>query len=495
MKTIGRALTNWNSRGFPLPLLVILLALMIRLPLYHTPYWRTDDTGEYLNVARNLALGRGLTQSVKFRLFQTDPVITSALKGRPVATAIALSFLLRIKNDAYFLQLGYLLLNALNAGLVYLLCRSFFSAKLSFFGGLLAAFNPNMFVNSRLILSEPLLIFWVLIAMVVFFRMREQAGKYFILGILAGLAYLTRLEGLFILPAFGWSLKRKPRYLFLLFLGFLLTALPFFYLNFRLNGNPLFTYNEIYFRVRSLQEALGGGFERPIPAIAEFVRQNYLWIISRLGINLINHLNSFMTFGYFGPLIFFVLYGFRRWQKFSPLLIFSFLTLGLYTLLWAAIFERERHFIVIYLLLLPLVLQFLKEFSRWPLPSVVSVLTLSVYLVLDIHRIFWARNTEPQIDIWNRLEKQEVYRWIDKHTAPSAIFATTNALQFNIFVDRPAILVPDNLSKDNFVRFIREYRVKYFLCEREKGYGFFRDRGRLVADFAGARIYCVSDCD
>jgi hypothetical protein len=46
-------------------LLVLITSLLVRLPLYTSPYWRKQDTAEYIDFARNLAAGKGFTQSIK----------------------------------------------------------------------------------------------------------------------------------------------------------------------------------------------------------------------------------------------------------------------------------------------------------------------------------------------------------------------------------------------------------------------------------------------
>src|SRR5260221_3607445 len=85
-------------------LVIFIIAISLRLPLFHTVYWRTSDAIEYINLARNIATGQGFTQSFKTSYFDNYPVITSAFHGRTSFLAIPLAGILLLGGNEYSLQ-------------------------------------------------------------------------------------------------------------------------------------------------------------------------------------------------------------------------------------------------------------------------------------------------------------------------------------------------------------------------------------------------------
>src|SRR5260221_3199206 len=213
-------------------ILVFLIALCIRLPLYHNVYWRTGDAIEYINLARNIAGSHGFTQNIKFRYFDDYPVTTSAFHGRTSFLSIILAGIILLGGNEYAMQFFILVLGAVNACLVYVLCRKWVSPKYSLVAGLLASVNPNLLINSRLILSEPLFSTFILLTLIVILYMREHLLKYSIAGIITALASLTRTEGAFLLPLLRVTAVKAPNRLIktgVLIASFIIVSSPFFY--------------------------------------------------------------------------------------------------------------------------------------------------------------------------------------------------------------------------------------------------------------------------
>lgn len=454
------------------------MALLLRIPLFGTPFWRTNDTMEYINVARNLDRDRGLTLSVKFILSDQTPVVTSALRSRPPLTSLILAGLLKIRDDPYFLQAFNLFLGIVNAVLVFYLSRSFAA-------GLLAATNPNILINSRLILSDQL--FGTLALLVVLVR-----KNVVLVGVTMALLALTRLEGALMLVPLTIFFWKKPKQILLMFASFLLIMLPYFLVNNQANGSPLFSKNTIHYQVWDVREALEGGFGRTFPSPATFISQNFLGVVIKIADTAKLHLQSLLYFDYFGPLAILLYFALRfSWRKYLPWLIFCLLVLLLYSSLWSATFERSRHFIFIFLLLLIPLGQFIEKSWKRPLVFLTLAFVFVSYLGFDIHRISWARDVDPTVSVWDQADKKQIYEWLRTQTSPSAIIASTNPFMINLQTDRPTVALPTNLTAENLPRYLSAFKVSYVLLLDGDQLDYLFGSFPLAVSFSNARIYQV----
>src|SRR6185437_8294977 len=169
---------------------------------------------QYINLARNLASGQGVIQNIKADYSTTDPVISSSFRGRTSLLSVFLAGILLLRGNEYSMQLFCFIIGIINACLVYILCRRWVSPVWSFMAGLLAALNPNLLINNRLILTEPLFTMFILLAFTTIYYMKEKYLKYFITGCFVSFAYLTRTEGLLLLPLLiVTSVKTPNRFL------------------------------------------------------------------------------------------------------------------------------------------------------------------------------------------------------------------------------------------------------------------------------------------
>ncbi len=123
--------------------------------------------------------------------------------------------------------------------LLYALLRRYLGDRPATFGLLFFAFAPSNWYFSRVLMSEPLMIFFS-VALVYYFslwlgvpddRVSPNSGRYFALAVLCGaLAFLVKLPTLMLLvpllfiahQRYGWGLFKQP----LLYLFVLLTVLP-----------------------------------------------------------------------------------------------------------------------------------------------------------------------------------------------------------------------------------------------------------------------------
>jgi len=72
--------------------------------------------------------------------------------------------------------------------------------------------------------------------------------------------------------------------------------------------------------------------------------------------------------------------------------------------------------------------------------SAIFFLTLLLYLIYDVHELWWARKSLGQLE---QKQATPVIAWVRKNVKPDEITASRNPLAFFLYTQRPAILVPE----------------------------------------------------
>lgn len=411
---------------------------------FQTPFWRTPDAIEYLNVAQNLVWAKGLTQSIKWNFFDNSPVITSALKGKPILTSIIFFQIIQINSDPYSIQFFLLFLGACNVVLFYFLCRAFLRPKISFFTSILFALNPNILISGRLLLSEEIFYFFVIIAFIIFYRLKDSYYKFTALGIISGVSYLTRNEGLFLLMIFlFFSSKKRKVFILILILSFITSISPFLYQNFEINTNPFYTYKIFHFSVHHFSEGMTDGFGKKFPSSFSFISKNLFWVISAIGIGFKNYLIQLLGFTFLGPLSLVYILNFKKIpKKFLPIISFSLILFLTIVFVWALFPEPERHLSLSFILLLIPIFYFFEEKF---LIKFLFVLTIFIYLGFDLHRIYWARNIESKQFNEEYKVNKNIYDWVKNNTTKDSVIANNDPWKFYFYTQRPSILIPNKL--------------------------------------------------
>lgn len=473
--------------------------MSIRLPLYHTLYWRTNDAIEYINLARNLASGQGFVQNFKSDYFTNYPVITSSFHGRTSLISLFLAGIYLLHGNEYTMQIFIFAVNAVNACLVYLLCRKWVKPQWSLAAGFLAALNPNLLVNSRLILTEPLFTMFILLALIAMYYLKEGLWKYAIAGMFTAFSYLTRAEAIILLPLLTFFVKSPNRIVktIILVASFVLISIPYFYGNYVANGNPLYSVNHRLYIVKDFQEEVNGkGYGNVLPSPITFVHDNFLWILEQEPRVFIGNLNSLVYFDYFGPFLFLLLVLFckQTWKKFSIFYIYAIFIFLLYTSAWSALFERSRHFTSTFLLLLiPLayILEIVAK-KNMKIAFVILVVTFLPYLFFDMHRIVWARTVDTApLDRVGPIMRNEEYTWIKNNVKKDDVVSNDNAEMLYLFTDCASIVTPNSLNQKNYSAYIHYYHVKYFVLEIPNRFPFIEKMTKLKASFPYAKVYEV----
>src|SRR5882724_3573294 len=451
---------------FILPVLLFLSAFLLRITLLDTEFIRTMDSVEYINVADNIASGQGFIKTLKVYLIDDKPVIGSGSLLRPLFVPLIYAVLLAINKNYYFLQFFNLFLSAVNVILFYFLAKYFLKRNLAFVAAIIIAFNPNLIIDSRFIISEQIFYCLVLSFFLFYFRLIDAWGKYALLGAIAALAYLTRIEGVLLLVTLILTKFYKPFYLGITILCFFLLSLQNFFLNFQATGNPFYSFYSFHLSVlnyRQIQE----NFYSFLPAPIDFIKDNIFAIMQRIETINIGNITTLIRFRFLGFLsLLLILPIFKKKisgiNTLTPIILFSIFFYLTVTVIWSVAFQPERHLALLYMLLI-IILFFIAERNvSIKLLYIISIITLCIYFTYDVHEIWWVRANSA----FFQQKNDQSFAWIRQHTNKNDIIATRDPWTMYVFTHKPSIILPYNFpllvhEEKEFKKYIQIYNVKY----------------------------------
>lgn len=188
-------------------LAIVIFAFVFRLVLAGFPRVIRWDEPDYLWLGASLLQGRGYTISGVPELHYTPllPILSGAIS-------------LLTGNPEFGTSFWYVLLGALTVVPVYLFARETYGRTVAFLSAALTAIFPAL--SSTVLywgtMTEPLFLFILYTALWVAFRaiQRDSLWRYALTGVLMGLAFLARPEGIVWLAAYAfmflvvWALRR-----------------------------------------------------------------------------------------------------------------------------------------------------------------------------------------------------------------------------------------------------------------------------------------------
>jgi hypothetical protein len=232
-------------------------------------------------------------------------------------------------------------------------------------------------------------------------------------------------------------------------------------------------------------------FDRTFPTTFEYITGNYQSVIPKIYGMFVENLKSLLDFAFFGLLsIPLMLFFIQKKSKFRIELIFCIYLFTWYSVVWSAFVESERGFMIIYLLLLIPAFLTLKNLKP-VLASLIIVTTLFSYIILDVHRINWARNADPAADDWSDLKRGKVYAWIKQNTKEDAIIAAPSPWLLNLFTQRPSIILPGKINPNEIKKFAKKYNVSFVVTP---GKNNVFSKFKTVYSENDAVIYCLNKC-
>lgn len=202
--------------------IILIIAFLIRLYKISLVKCIASDGIAYIDIAEDIIAGRGF-----------NPVW-------PPLYPLFISFFLRCGfNPELSGQLVSVLFGTLTVGIIYISVKQIFSERTALISCLFAAFHPYLVRYSAEVLADSLFTF--LITTVVFLGWlvikKKNVSLVFLTGLFCGTAYLTKPEGIFLLPVisawwiFSCRYQRYRRILVILisWLAFFAVGFPYLY--------------------------------------------------------------------------------------------------------------------------------------------------------------------------------------------------------------------------------------------------------------------------
>jgi len=339
--------------------------------------------------------------------------------SRPLVWPLILGFFLKLGANISFLRTIELFFAAGSIYLTYLVARNIFNSKVALYSSLFLAFSPTFYFFSSKLLSGIPSLFFALFGIYLFLN-----KKYFLSGLLLGIAFMTRFLQIFVFIVLFlnllFCLKRKKdmlRNLMKLSLGFSIVLIPYFILNFILYGNPLHPFILQNF----LSNNTGSIYHQPLWFyIINLLKENLLISISIIGLYyLIKN-----TFSY------------KNYKKSSLLIIFlSFF------IFYTAINHKEIRFMI---LLFP----YLYIITAYSLNLIIEKINLKkslYYSFLVMIFSIWFLQSFSQIYV---LESDEIQQE-NKHTIFQNFFEKDNL--GNIWISNPIFALFSDKKIDELI--------------------------------------------
>lgn len=227
---------------------LLVFSALVRIPVMtHHPIPSGDGIASNLEMAVNLSRGEGFSTMRKWTLYDPsmDPVRPEGNRQPAIASLLLLVFALTGPGFQYAQALS-LCIGLICLFVCWFWARRLFGRRAALITLAFLGFNPLFVWYS--VQPESLLLFTSLFFTVLVLADRESISfpRSAVLGLVVGLSYLTRTQGLILALSMGiWILFRGgSRRLFkaILFAGvFLLTCAPWFARNIQAFGSPTYT--------------------------------------------------------------------------------------------------------------------------------------------------------------------------------------------------------------------------------------------------------------
>lgn len=234
---------------------IVIVAVVLRLGFmifalehHYNPIFPIQeiDAKEYYQIGLNLAQHGAFSQS------KVAPLVPDSFRTPVYPAIVALSFLLT--GDVWMVAILQILFSALTVLLVYELGRKFLPHKYSLLPAALIALDPVGMVYTSLLMTETLFLLLLTLALYLFIDESKEYSKFAWLGIILGIATLTRpigllLPAIFILLHLFWERTWKPA--LVLLAAFVLVITPWSIRNKREFGSyslaAVSSYNIYYY--------------------------------------------------------------------------------------------------------------------------------------------------------------------------------------------------------------------------------------------------------
>ncbi|KPL10799.1 hypothetical protein AMJ85_05215 [candidate division BRC1 bacterium SM23_51] len=468
-----------NARWHGITLTAVILALsgLARLP-YLEQGNLSPDAADYLNIACNVARGRGLVHTIKWHFFTSDEVRHSAIGERPLLYPLLLVPLCGGVYPARAAQYATLLFAAaaVALGAAWAQRMGYGWLAVVICAGLLA-FNPGLLMYSVYPSTEPLYLCWLFTILLVVGRNARSHRVACLAGLLTALAYLTRPSAPMIAVALClWYAHRRA---FSTLVCYLLTLavflVPWWAIVWVVRGNPFYSLQNFHLVVRDITEGMAAGYGVTFPGSIEFLSAHAWEVTVKAGKQ---------TFGYLlqllGPTYFSVLAVALFLRPFRPLegeartdgpcFAIALVHFALPAVTWAT-FDTARFMLPCFAILLaPVVAEMCHLVGQLPMKRArVAAWSLILAAIGLFYADQWAQLYERVTSRRTVDQAMQVARIeFDRMVEQEAVVACKDPFSISYYFDRPAVVLPDLAKRrDQLRRFLEEYRPSYIVVQPE----------------------------
>jgi hypothetical protein len=477
----------WKSEHSWAAAAVLAILAALRLPALTGPPNLSQDATEYIDIARNVAAGEGLTLKIRGYFFGDGykvPYPAESLR-RPLFPVLMAPLYKATQSNAVFQWFNFGLC-LVNLAMLALLLRRALPPWIAVYSLLLAGLTEPMFLTSIFPWSEQTAFFGLLLAMLLAGRIAGTPaagiGTAMASGLACAFAALGRPEYLLCGVLFGvWLLiRRAGRFPFLLFAAAFLAPLAALSAGNYIAYGRTFLPGDYLFHSR-LYASYFSWETQPRQGAVSFLSGNWLWIAGRIGLNLANYTAKLAGWKNLFVLALALPVAFRSWREYDwrkrHLLVTGAAFFGAYCLIWAGM-DRERYLLAVTPFWLPLCVYEATRLrvaarARWlrcalPVALVAGLPLMTANMIhagIAVHgrtrlaERFYAKHNAA----WDNSSISALTDWIRQNTADRDVLCLENPFLVNYATRRPAVVLPEQLRADEFFRFLSEYNVSYWI--------------------------------
>ncbi len=468
---------------FLLCIVYVLAGFTVRAPFAIGRVHLTPDSILYLNIAGNVASGRGYVSSIKLHHVDDANVVHSAWRDCPPLYPLLSGAVMRLGGGLTALTMVNALLVSLASGLVFLIGERLFDRRTGLLAGVAAALAPNLFRAGMTPMSDALALALGLSALALVVRGKPSSLTCAVAGGLSGLAALTRHPYAVLAAALIVYCFRKSRRSGLACAAGVAPAAVLVALT-----SP--SVQSLHFCVASFSSAMwdyGTGIV-PLyfahhPAFVATAFLKNLWFYS-----------ADLFFGLRG--FFLLSVGLLMWvarakqKQIGPahrlMLIVAALNLVLYSAVWSVPPVKGSRFLLLsYCLTLPFCAAgLIRVWDRWGLLG--KRATAAICAVTAVVYVWGCATAYVSTSDCKRLPAAAI-TLVESSLGPNAVVASNNPWEVSYSTGLPTVLLPRNLDEDELARFVRRYRVQ--------GIVLLESRGRsITARSVRYRYTCRGTC-
>jgi len=435
-----------------------------------------------INIARNIANGKGLTLSIKETYDLDTPVVHSAVGERGLIYPLLISFLV---NKTLYIHWINIFISLLTAILFFYLVKNALNLQVAWLSFITLIFFPFTNLSASYLWNYTIILFFLILSGLVFSAWESVCGKIISGGIL-GLCFWSDPWGLFYILAFipGLLLSEKKfkeslKSTGLFVLGFFIVSVPLIIWIFSIYKTPYPPRMPTYFQVKDYSVYLWESYGYKLPGVIPFIAGNNKWILSKIWENIKTYalcINSRKVI--LIPLIGFVLslptlFIFRNEdnppfpRKYVP-----FLSFAIFYFLGTCLFWSSRDFIkpLIFtaIFIFPLVYYFFCriQIKKFPVGLLAAVLlmifTLNDYIALNYNNVRFKLVS----DDFTRIAPvaDDTTEWINSNAKENENVLAIYPWIVNFQTGQPAGILPDDLTTEKLCELMQKYNYNYVMA-------------------------------